>query len=203
MIETHTDPLMLEVWCNMASHFLDSETRHDLPYTALSCVEAGLSVAQARQVWQFEVSPAVSANLFSVAGEWAGWDRDWLVDRIERLRVSRWNRPGPWRWLRAPIVWMSGQWLAIERCMTFLQASCGELPRKRLARDLAWLTRYSIDFCPRELSTLEAEELEILRQLYPAPFNSLMGSALDRSERAEAERRVQRALSAIAPRTRM
>jgi len=198
MLPSRTAPLTLEVWFNMAGHFLDTETRHDLPYTALSCVEAGLSAAQARQVWQFEVSPAVGSNLFSVAGEWAGWDRDWLVDRIERLRVSWWNRPGPWRWLRAPIVLMNDQWLAIERCMTFLQALPGDLPRKRVARDLAWLTRYWIDFCPQDLSTLEAEERELLRQLYPAPFNALMGSTLDRSERAEAERRVQRALSAIA-----
>jgi hypothetical protein len=51
--------------------------RQDLPLTALCCVEAGLSAAQARQVWQFEVSPAVGFNLLSVAGEWAYWDEDW------------------------------------------------------------------------------------------------------------------------------
>jgi hypothetical protein len=199
MTKTCTDPLTIAVWSSMAGHFLDTETRHDLPYTALCCVEAGLSAAQARQVWQFEVSPAVGSNLFSVAGEWAGWDHDWLVERIERMRVSWWNRPGPWRWLRTPLVLQSDQWLAIERCMRFLQAMPCEMTRKRVARDLAWLTRHLVDFCPKDLSTLEAEERELLRQLYPAPFNSLLESSLARSERAQAAQRVQRALSASAP----
>jgi hypothetical protein len=49
-----------------------------------------------------------------------------------------------------------------------------------------------------DLSTLADEERERLRLLYPAPFDFLMESALLRSERADAEERVQRALSGIA-----
>jgi len=44
------------------------------------------------------------------------------------------------------------------------------------------------------LSTLEAEERWRLRQLYPTPFNRLLGSALSGAEREAAERRVQLAL---------
>jgi len=51
------------------------------------------------------------------------------------------------------------------------------------------------DFCPTALSTLAGEERERLRQLYPTPFDFLMESALQRSERADAKRRLQRALS--------
>ena len=97
MNETCTDPATIAIWVSMADHFLDTESRPDLPLTALSCVEAGLSAAEARAVWEHDVAPAVGLNLLSFAGEWAGWDHDWLVARIEQVRARWWNRPGPWR----------------------------------------------------------------------------------------------------------
>ena len=198
MSKADTDPLTIAVWVAMADHFSDSETRHDLPLTALSCVEAGLSPAQAREVWQHEVSPAVGFNPFRVAGEWASWDRDWLVARIERVRVAFWHRPGRWRRVRLPMPLMGGQWLAIERSIELLQAVPTAAERQRSARDFARLARHLFDFCPENLATLPDEERQRLAQLYPAPFDFLMASALQRSERADAERRIQRALAGIA-----
>ncbi|HEY3256524.1 MAG TPA: hypothetical protein VGJ91_21340, partial [Polyangiaceae bacterium] len=196
MNESPTDPLTIAVWLKMADHFLDSETHHDLPLTALCCVQAGLSTAEARAVWQHEVSPAVGFNLFSVAGEWAYWDRAWLVARIQRVRVSWWNRPGPWRKLRSPMPpLMGGDWLAIERCMEVLQAVPDAAEREQMARDLARLARHLFDFCPKDLASLEDAEQMRLCQLYPAPFSLLLEPALLRSERAEARRRVQCALA--------
>jgi hypothetical protein len=150
-------------------------------------------------VWQHEVSPAVGFNLLSVVGEWAYWERDWLVERIQRLRVRWWNRPGPWRRLRWPMPLMGGQWRAIERCIELLEAVPSVSERERMARDLARLARHSFDFCPEALSTLADEERQRLRRLYPAPFKFVIESALMGSERAEAERRVERALSEIDP----
>ena len=199
MNEISPEALTIAVWIRMADHFLDTETRHDLPLTALCCVQAGLSAVQAREVWQHEVSPAVGFNLFSVAGEWAYWDRDWLIERIQRLRVRRWNRPGPWRRLRWPMPLMGGQWLAIERCIELLQALPSASERQQMARALARLARHSFDFCPEDLSNLEDEERERLRRLYPAPFKFVMESALLRSERAKADGRVQQALCGLGP----
>ena len=199
MHETSTDPLLIAVWVKMADHFLDTETRHDLPLTALSCVQAGLSPSRARDVWQHEVSPAVGFNLYSVAGEWAYWDRAWLIERIQRARGSWWNRPGRWRWPRWPMpALMGGQWLAIERCIEFLQVIPQPAERDRAARDLARLARHLYDFCPENLSFLNDEERRRLGRLYPAPFSSLMTSALLHSERAAAERRVRGALAGVA-----
>jgi len=60
----------------------------------LLCVEAGLTAESARDVWRYEVTPAVWHNSWSVAGEWGYWDTEWLIEQIESNR-GRWpNRPG-------------------------------------------------------------------------------------------------------------
>jgi hypothetical protein len=196
MSESNENARLVPVWLNMANHFLDTETRQDLPITAWCCVQAGLSVTQARAVWQHEVSPAVGFNLFCIAGEWAYWDEDWLIEQIRRCKVSLWHRPGRWRsissWL-PPL--MSGQWLTISRCMQLLQAIPEASERKRTTDDLARLARHAFDFCPEDLSTLEPGARQTLRQLYPEPFDSVMKFAFYGSERTQARARVARALS--------
>jgi hypothetical protein len=95
MLNGVEDPRRIEVWLAMADHFLDTETRHDIPLTAMRCVEAGLSVAEARDVWRYEVSPAVWPNGWSVAGEWDFWEREWLLGTIQEVRTQWTNRDRP------------------------------------------------------------------------------------------------------------
>jgi len=64
-----------ELWGLLAELFLDTEKRQDLPHVALRCVEFGCSPAEARDIWCYELTPAVWANAWSVAGEWVGWTR--------------------------------------------------------------------------------------------------------------------------------
>lgn len=64
------------------------------------------------RIFSHEVAPAVGFNLFEIAGEWAGWDRSWLQERIllvsrsKRLRyrlLRAWHRnsnQGSWRKVR-------------------------------------------------------------------------------------------------------
>src|SRR5262245_40531383 len=98
MLEITEDPRRVAVWTAMADHFLDTETRHSVPFTALRCLEAGLTSEEACDVWRYEVTPVVGMNLWSVAGVWDGWDEAWLIEQIRRARAS--NRLGPVRWLR-------------------------------------------------------------------------------------------------------
>lgn len=197
MTKTGTDPATIAVWVSMADHFLDTETRQDLPITALRCVEAGLSPMAARDVWQHEVSPAVGFNSFIVAGEWAGWDEDWLVARIAQARQSSWRAPGRWLklWQRVPL--MAGNWLAIERCMEFLRAMPSVGEQRRAASDLACLARHLFDFCADDLQDLEREDRERLDRLFPTPLDDLLGSALHERERAKAKHRVMQALTGV------
>src|SRR5690606_28939057 len=111
------------------------------PRAALACVEAGLSNRDARRAWCDEVYPAVGANHFSIAGEWIGWDRGWLVTTIHHVRAQRFSLLSVVA--RAAIVlgalFGKGTWRSIERCMTLLRKHDDPSARERLAGDLTEL----------------------------------------------------------------
>jgi hypothetical protein len=57
-----------------------------------------LTIEALREVYLVEVAPVVSANLLATAGEWAGFDEEWLCSRIvsnlrDRPRLTRF-----WSW---------------------------------------------------------------------------------------------------------
>jgi hypothetical protein len=196
MLDIDEDSARIDVWVAMADHFLDTETRQDIPSTAMCCVRAGLSAAEARYIWQYEVSRAVGFNAWDVAGEWACWDRDWLVARIDRLR-KRWdNRPGTCRWLRYRIrVHLTHRvWLSIERCLDALLSVSSPARREPMFQGLSFLAHHYFDFCRRDFATLSARERACVRRLYPEPFCTLMAPAVFRDEIVAARERVRAAL---------
>jgi hypothetical protein len=198
MTTTPTDPRRIAVWQAMADHFLDTETRQDIPLTALRCAEAGCTTREARDIWCYEVSPAVAFNVWLVAGEWLAWDPDWLLARIERLR-RRWDHcPGTLRWLRyrARVHFMHGVWVAIERCMEALSAVDGGAAREQRARDLAFLACHAFDFCPEPTSGLDGRTLARLRALHPEPIRHILVPALVPGEAERLEARIRDALRA-------
>jgi len=159
------------VWIDFADHFLDTETRQELPWAALAAVEAGYSVEQARDVWVHEVWPAVGGNLLSVAGEWACWDEDWLVGRI--LEVLERRRPPrctlSYLSHRLGVHFHDATWVAIEALMRALLAV--EPPARRaLAADLAALARHFFDFVPPDLGLHVPGRRAQLRRLYAEVF---------------------------------
>lgn len=197
MLDLSTDPRRVEVWVAMADHFLDTETRHDIPLTAMRCIDAGLTVTEARSVWCYEVSPAVGFNVWDVAGEWAGWNREWLVERIERLR-RRWdNRKGTARWVRyrLRVHLMHGVWSAIGRFMAVLLDVCDPVEREQTSVACASLARHYFDFCPEDYGGLGRDDVARRRALYPQPFRHAVNPALVPGESILAHMRVQAALA--------
>lgn len=142
-----TEKEPVAVWEALAEHFLDTETRHRIPKHALLCVEAGLTVARARDVWRYEVTPAVWPNGWSSAGEWMYWDTQWLVARIKAKRGQWPNRPG----LVASMVYRlrvhlgNRHWTALERCMDLFKTT-EPAARSKLADDLTWLAEHFFDW---------------------------------------------------------
>lgn len=129
------------VWMALAEQFLDTETRTWIPNAALACLEAGCDLREARHIWRYEVTPAVWS--WDLVGEWAGWDDNWLIGEIERLR-GRWpNRPGmlPYLVYRLRVHVLHGSWLAIERCLRALLAVPAP-ERAGRARDLTALAEH-------------------------------------------------------------
>jgi len=106
----------IAVWMSMADHFLDTDTTDEVPATARLCVEAGLSIDEARAIWRYEVTPALYLNIWSVAGEWACWDRGALVQRIFHTR-ARLRGPLGYLLYRIRVHFNHSVWLEIESCM--------------------------------------------------------------------------------------
>lgn len=190
------EPARIEVWKAMADHFLDTETRHDIPLTALRCVQAGLTMDEARDVWRYEVTPAVGLNLMLVAGEWAAWDEDWLVERIRRVRKRWWNRSRTARRLRdcVELGWLLRIWPGIERGIFVLSREPSREAQGDLATDLAWLARHWFDFCPDDPRELDAHSRTRIAALYPEPFCSLVSPATVPGEGLLGHCRIQIAL---------
>jgi hypothetical protein len=183
----------IDVWRWMGNHFLDTETRQDIPPTALACLKAGYSVDEAHAVWLYEVSPSLCFNLLSVAGEWAAWDDDWLVrvvrKRATRRRSRRCGKP-PLRWfsrLRPDL--MRPVWRSIARCMRLLLAA-GPEEREALAADLTILAQHYFDFLPPKRSELDQDRIERLRALIPTAFDAFEPATVS-GEHAAARERVR------------
>lgn len=199
MTNTTRDPRRIAVWVAMADHFLDTETRQDIPRTALRCDEAGLSRTEAREVWCLEVSPAVEFNLWHIAGEWVGWDRDWLLKRINRAQ-PRWldalNRLNLYSWLDRMRP-NGGTLEAITRCIGLLAAQPSAAARAQMTADLCLLSSHYFDFCPSPLAACEALDLKRLRGRYDASFRILMATALVAVEATRAHARVEAAFERV------
>ncbi len=169
--KTQTDN-QLVVWLQMAEHFLDTETRQDLPLTALACVEAGLSPGEACRIWRYQVSPAVAFNLWDVAGEWAGWRPEWLEQTIKKRCAGGHYRPGVWGYLsyRLRVHSAHAYWRSIERFMQIL-SGYGTLDEQcRVAGDLRLLAQHYVDFGPFENEIVDDDRRQRMLALYPEPF---------------------------------
>ena len=74
--------------------YLDTDVRDALPRLAQRIVGCGLPRSHIERLWRRQITPAVHWNLRSPAGEWAGFDRHWLLAEVSRRR----ERPGLVAW---------------------------------------------------------------------------------------------------------
>lgn len=71
------------VWQALAELYLDTELQpYELRNIAEICAASGFSWLEIKQINYDEVAPALWVNLHIVAGEWAGWDAEWLRARL-------------------------------------------------------------------------------------------------------------------------
>lgn len=75
----------LQVWTALSELFLDTELQeHDLSRIAAVLARSAYTPGELEDILKNEVSPAFSANLLSVAGEWQPWSEDQVRDIMER-----------------------------------------------------------------------------------------------------------------------
>ena len=184
----------------MARHFLDAETRGEIPLTALICVEARLSVEEARELFMEDVAPALRSNLGSPAGTWSGWQEEWLQRRLAETKRRRLRGPGFLRRIRS---WANGRmgsgeeglWQAVAACMELLVESRSAAQQQQLAQDLHTLGCHFFGSAPATLASLDAADRVRLEGLYPAPFTAALRSALLVDEERAAAARLEGLLS--------
>ena len=76
------------VWAALSELWLDTElTSEDLQRIAGVMKRSGYDVLQLKDIYLFEVAPVVFPNLLVIAGEWAGFDDEWLF--IQATRRAR------------------------------------------------------------------------------------------------------------------
>lgn len=177
-----------QVWTAMAEHFLDTETRHRLPYTAWVCVEARLTTEAAYAIWCREIIPVVGFNLCDVAGEWAGWDDTWLIEQVRRRTRRRWG----WPYLGVRKM-VASDWNTLSGCIELLLREQDAAARLRQREALTVLAEHLVDFVPRELPTLSVEIRDAIRRLGPDTTWTLLSPCLLEQERPASRERLERA----------
>jgi hypothetical protein len=76
------------VWEALSTLFLDTDVSLDRAFRARVLAESPYSVAELETILADEVFPVCGWNLFGIAGEWAGFDPEWLEERITK-RIRR------------------------------------------------------------------------------------------------------------------
>jgi hypothetical protein len=113
-------PARLPVWSALADFYLDTDVDSFYPSAAAVIARSPYSMGEIRYILFEEVHPAVICNLSSLAGEWLGFDEDWLKDRILMLHRSpwrRWTESLRWREIRRDL------WQELAPRITAIRAS--------------------------------------------------------------------------------
>lgn len=71
------------VWVALSELWLDTELEpSDLERIAKCMKQSGFSVKELRHIYLDEVAPVLYPNLLSPAGEWMGFDEEWLCEAV-------------------------------------------------------------------------------------------------------------------------
>ncbi len=108
------------VWSALSELFLDTSLRpQDLDRIAAVLARSPYSVEEIQRILLWEVYPACRSNLRWIAGEWAGFDPEWLEGRILRGQslVGR-----AWTGTVGRVAfWSSVDWRRIRRRVTAIR----------------------------------------------------------------------------------
>ncbi len=85
------------IWDALQEFWLDTDPSLLLPEIAERCARSKYSMNELEKIFWNEVRPALWFNLFDIAGEWAGFEINWLSKRI--LRKHRYAKSIPVKFL--------------------------------------------------------------------------------------------------------
>ena len=87
------DDARIPVWNALSDLYLDTDVTLSHDYIVRTLAASPYPLDELHEMLMYDVHPALYWNLMSVAGEWAGFDEAWLVERIATVRRQpRWRR---------------------------------------------------------------------------------------------------------------
>lgn len=99
------------VWGALSNFYLDTELDdNDYTYITKILQQSNYSLEELKDIDLFEVFPVLQINLLNVAGEWAGFNEEWLNEKclinynrlfryvtIAKNKLHYWMRKDHWR----------------------------------------------------------------------------------------------------------
>jgi hypothetical protein len=79
-----------QVWLALSELYLDTDVEPSIEPCATVLAESPYSREELQRILFEEVHPLLVFNLLSVAGQWGGFDSDWLAAAIRRQQ-AHWN----------------------------------------------------------------------------------------------------------------
>ena len=71
------------VWNALSELFLDTELQTaDLDRIAAVLAQSSYSEKKIEEILKYEITPVLKSNMTAVAGEWVGFDEDWLQKKL-------------------------------------------------------------------------------------------------------------------------
>jgi hypothetical protein len=96
------------IWIAISEFYLDKELQEtDFQVIAKIIIKSKFNFEEIRAIDKYEIFPVLKYNLLQVAGEWAGFEEDWLIENIT-LSLQRKSK---FRRVRIEISYWFFQWM--------------------------------------------------------------------------------------------
>ncbi len=86
--KSHKD--RIPIWIALSDFYLDTELQdHDFSHIASIIKKSPYSLAEIKQINREDVFPILYSNLLYEAGNWSGFQEEWLVGKIQKRIQNR------------------------------------------------------------------------------------------------------------------
>ena len=148
------DPARRPVWTSMANLFLDTDTRLHYAFIARVAAASPYSLEELERIFLTEVAPVLEYNLLDIAGEWAMFRDEYVIESVESRLAGN---PEPYE-MRTDVVKC---WRQVAHLVGCLRA----LPEEeRLGRSRLWddLKMMFLDKDPKQAKGLDTVDPALL-----------------------------------------
>lgn len=78
------------IWIALSEFYLDTELQEsDFRHIAFKIIKSPYSLDEVKKINKYEIFPILQSNLLSVAGQWTGFDEEWLISNITDSLAKR------------------------------------------------------------------------------------------------------------------